>query len=158
MDTLISIAALLCGIIGLLGAVVPVLPGTIVSYLGMLLLLALPDADIATPTLVVWGVISVAVILLDYILPAILTTRFGGTKAGSLGATIGTIIGLFLGVPGIILGPFVGAVAGEMIKGDLPIERALGVGFGSMLSFLAGTVFKLVAGCVMLYYIIVNIL
>lgn len=158
MENIISIIAIACGIVGLLGTVLPVLPGTIVSYLGMLLIAFRPDSEISLTMLIIWGVLSVAVIVMDYILPAFLSKRFGGTKAGSTGATIGTILGIFGGPIGIILGPFFGAVIGELMAEKLSFNEAIKVGVGSMLSFLVGTFFKLVVGGLMLFYIIKDII
>ncbi|MEE0864988.1 MAG: DUF456 domain-containing protein [Alistipes sp.] len=158
MENILSIIAIACGIVGLLGTVLPVLPGTIVSYLGMLLIAFRPDSEISLTMLIIWGVLSVAVIVMDYILPAFLSKRFGGTKAGSTGATIGTILGIFGGPIGIILGPFFGAVIGELLAETLSFNEAIKVGVGSMLSFLVGTFFKLVAGGLMLFYIIKDII
>ncbi len=158
MTDALGIIALVCGIIGLLGAIIPVLPGTIISYAGLVCLAFRPEASISTPTLIVWGVVSFAIIIMDYILPGYLSKRFGGTKAGSMGATIGTIIGIFGGPLGLILGPFFGAVIGELLSEKLTFEKALRVGFGSMLSFLVGTFFKLLVGGIMLFYIIKDII
>ena len=158
MENILSIIAIACGIVGLLGTVLPVLPGTIVSYLGLLLIAFRPDSEISLTMLIIWGVLSVAVIVMDYILPAFLSKRFGGTKAGSTGATIGTILGIFGGPIGIILGPFFGAVIGELMAEKLSFNEAVKVGVGSMLSFLVGTFFKLVVGGLMLFYIIKDII
>lgn len=158
MENILSIIAIACGIVGLLGTVLPVLPGTIVSYLGMLLIAFRPDSEISLTMLIIWGALSVAVIVMDYILPAFLSKRFGGTKAGSTGATIGTILGIFGGPIGIILGPFFGAVIGELMAEKLSFNEAIKVGVGSMLSFLVGTFFKLVVGGLMLFYIIKDII
>lgn len=158
MENILSIIAIACGIVGLLGTVLPVLPGTIVSYLGMLLIACRPDSEISLTMLIIWGVLSVAVIVMDYILPAFLSKRFGGTKAGSTGATIGTILGIFGGPIGIILGPFFGAVIGELMAEKLSFNEAIKVGVGSMLSFLVGTFFKFIAGGLMLFYIIKDII
>ena len=158
MENILSIIAIACGIVGLLGTVLPVLPGTIVSYLGMLLIAFRPDSEISLTMLIIWGVLSVAVIVMDYILPAFLSKRCGGTKAGSTGATIGTILGIFGGPIGIILGPFFGAVIGELMAEKLSFNEAIKVGVGSMLSFLVGTFFKFIAGGLMLFYIIKDII
>ena len=157
MDTLLIALALILGVVGLIGAVVPVIPGTIISYAGLLCASFTADSELGTTMLVGWGILSVAVIVMDYLLPGYLSKKFGGTKAGSIGATVGTILGIFLGPVGLILGPFAGAVVGEMLGKKLSFEEALKVGFGSMLSFLVGTVFKLVAGGFMIYYIIKDI-
>lgn len=158
MDTTLGVIAIICGIIGLLGAVLPVLPGTIISYIGMLCVSFSSYSELSLFSLVVWGFISISIILMDYLLPGYFSKKFGGTKAGVTGATIGTIAGIFFGPLGIIFGPFVGAVIGEMLAEKLTFNQALTVGFGSMLSFLVGTLFKLIAGGLMLYYIIKDVI
>ena len=158
MDTTLGVIAIICGIIGLLGAVIPVLPGTIISYAGLLCISFSSYSELSMATLVVWGVIAVAVIVMDYVLPGYFSKKFGGTKAGVIGATVGTIAGIFFGPLGIILGPFVGAVVGEMLAKKLTFEEALKVGFGSLMSFLVGTLFKLVVGGFLLYYIIKDVI
>jgi uncharacterized protein YqgC (DUF456 family) len=101
-----------------------------------------------------WGVISAIIIILDYILPAYFSKLFGGSKAGIWGATIGVVVGMFtMGPLGIILGPFVGAVAGEMLHQKQTLDKAIVVGAGSLLSFFVGTGIKLIAGGFMMYYI-----
>ena len=158
MDTTLGVIAIICGITGLLGAVIPVLPGTIISYAGLLCISFSSYSELSMATLVVWGVIAVAVIVMDYVLPGYFSKKFGGTKAGVIGATVGTIAGIFFGPLGIILGPFVGAVVGELLAEKLTFEEALKVGFGSMMSFLVGTLFKLVVGGFLLYYIIKDVI
>jgi uncharacterized protein YqgC (DUF456 family) len=154
MDVALIIIALVVGIVGLLGVVVPVLPGTIFSYIGLVCVYIISDGYVSVNQLILWGVVAVVAILLDYILPGYFSKLFGGSKAGITGATVGTFLGIFFGVPGIVFGPFVGAVAGEMLGAKIPFEKALKVGFGSMLSFVVGTGVKLVAAVYMLYYIV----
>lgn len=134
------------------------LPGTVISYIGMLCVSFSSYSELSTLTLATWGIVAVVVIVMDYVLPGYFSKKFGGTKAGVTGATIGTIAGIFFGPLGIILGPFVGAVIGEMLAEKLTFNQALTVGFGSMLSFLVGTLFKLIAGGFMLYYIIKDVI
>ena len=134
------------------------LPGTVISYIGMLCISFSSYSELSTLTLATWGIVAVVVIVMDYVLPGYFSKKFGGTKAGVTGATIGTIAGIFFGPLGIILGPFVGAVVGELLAEKLTFNQALTVGFGSMLSFLVGTLFKLIAGGFMLYYIIKDVI
>jgi uncharacterized protein YqgC (DUF456 family) len=158
MDTTLGVIAIICGVIGLLGAVLPVLPGTVISYIGMLCVSFISYSELSTLTLATWGIVAVVVIVMDYVLPGYFSKKFGGTKAGVTGATIGTIAGIFFGPLGIIFGPFVGAVVGELLAEKLTFNKALTVGFGSMMSFLVGTLFKLIAGGFMLYYIIKDVI
>lgn len=108
--------------------------------------------------LIIWSIISVFVVILDYILPGYFSKRFGGTKSGVTGATVGVIIGMFFGPVGIIFGPFIGAVAGELLGNNLSFDKAIVVGFGSLLSFFVGTGFKLIVGGLLLFYIIKDII
>ena len=154
MDTFLAITAVVCGIVGILGAVLPILPGTIISFVGMFCAYFTSGSEITSGQMWLWGVISAIIILLDYILPGYFSKVFGGTKAGITGATIGVIVGLFMGPIGIIAGPFIGAVVGEMMSQQKqPLDKALVVGFGSLLSFFVGSGMKLIAGGFMMYYI-----
>lgn len=154
MDLALVIVALIMGIVGLLGVILPVLPGTILSYAGFLCVYFTTGSSITITQLVVWGIISVIAIVLDYVLPGYFSKVFGGTKSGITGATVGTFVGLIFGIPGIIFGPFVGAVLGELIGSKVEFSQAVKVGFGSMLSFFVGTGIKLIAGLYMMYYIV----
>ncbi len=153
MEIGLLIIALAAGVVGLIGVIVPVLPGTLLSFAGMVCAYFVTGSTITTTQLIVCGVVSVAVVLLDYLLPGYFTKVFGGTKAGITGATIGTFVGLLFGIPGIILGPFFGAVIGEMVGSKVDIDRALSVGLGSLLSFLVGSGIKLIVGLYMIYHI-----
>lgn len=153
MDIIVSILAVVCGLIGLLGAVVPVLPGTIVSYLGLVLINLASWSEITSTQLIVWGIISAVVIGLDYVLPGYFSKLFGGSKRGIMGANIGVFAGILFGPWGVILGPFLGAFIGEMLNENTSKELAFKVACGSLLSFFTGTGLKLVAGGMMFYYI-----
>jgi uncharacterized protein YqgC (DUF456 family) len=154
MEIGLLIIALVAGVIGLLGVIVPVLPGTLLSFGGLVCAYFVTGSTITTTQLIVCGIVSVVVVLLDYLLPGYFTKVFGGTKSGITGATIGTFVGFIFGIPGIILGPFFGAVIGEMVGGKADIDRALSVGLGSLLSFLVGSGIKLIAGLYMISHII----
>jgi uncharacterized protein len=145
-----SIALILVGIIGCL---VPVLPGPPLSYAGLLLLHVSRFAEFSKNLLLILAVVAIVVTILDYIVPIWGTRRFGGSKYGVRGATVGLIIGLFLGPAGIILGPFIGAFVGELIFKD-DVQYALKAGFGSLLGFLTGVGLKLAASFVITFYFI----
>lgn len=158
METILEVTAVACGVIGFLGAIVPVLPGTILSYIGLLCIFFTPDASISLTTLIIWGLISATVVILDYILPGYMSKKFGGTKKGITGATVGVFLGMFFGPAGIILGPFVGAFVGELMNDHSSTDKAFKVACGSLMSFFLGTGIKLIAGGIMLYQIIVNLI
>ena len=143
MDTLLSILAVLFGVVGCVGCVAPVLPGVALAYAGYLCLYFCSYSEISVTWLVVFGVLTLIVSVLDYLLPSYMTKKFGGSKAGERGAMAGVLGGFLFGPIGIIVGPFVGAVLGELIFDNSDKQRALRSGFGSFLSFFVGTGIKL---------------
>ncbi len=151
MDIFLTILAGLCLLLSVVGNILPGLPGTPLGYVGLLLLQLTDKVQFSTQFLLIWAAIVVAVQVLDYVVPAWGTKRFGGTKAGVWGSTIGLVVGLFMGPWGIILGPFAGAVIGEMIQGKNTNE-ALRAGIGSFIGLLAGTIIKMVCCGFMIYY------
>src|SRR5512137_1571137 len=142
MDYILLIVGIILMIVGIIGCLAPVLPGPPLSYLGLILLHLSRFGQFSTTTLIVLGLVTIAVTILDYIVPIWGTRKFGGSKYGARGATVGLIIGLFLGPVGIIIGPFIGAVVGELIFKD-DMKYALRAGFGSLLGFLTGIGLKL---------------
>ena len=144
MDTLLSILAIVFGIVGCIGCIVPILPGVMLAYAGYLCLYFCSYSDISVAWLVVFGVVTVAVSILDYLLPSYMTKKFGGSKAGERGAMAGVIAGFLFGPIGIIVGPFLGAVVAELINDGSDRQRAFKSGLGSFLSFFVGTGIKLV--------------
>ena len=138
---LITIATSLM-VLGIIGSFLPVLPGPLTSWIGLLVVYFMPKIDISFVTLIVTLIIAVLIWILDYIIPALGTKKFGGTKAGMIGTSVGLIIGLFAPIPGgIIIGPFAGAFIGELInKADS--KTALKAAFGSLLGFLTSAFIK----------------
>ena len=133
----------LFAVIGLVGSIVPVLPGPPLAYVTLWMMWLYNSEEISISTLIVAGVIMIVITVLDYIAPVWLTKKGGGSKVGERGAIIGLIIGLFLGPLGIILGPFFGAVIAELIYDGSNSQRAFRSGLGSFLSFFVGTGIKL---------------
>lgn len=158
MDILLSVAAFLLSVLGIIGCIVPVVPGTILSYAGLLCAAGASFSALGAPALLIWLAIAVAVSVADYFLPAWMTRRFGGSRSGAIGATVGVFAGFFLLPPvGIVLGPFMGAVLGELLHDRSDPGRALLVGFGSFLAFVAGTGIKLAASAGMFIQISADI-
>lgn len=135
---------------GLLFSVLPPIPGPPISYLALVALLFHSTAGdkISTQFMLVWGLVVVAVLILDYLMPIWGTKISGGTNAGKWGAILGLFIGLiFLGPFGLIVGPFLGAMLFELASGQ-DMKVSIKSGIGSFLGFVAGTVLKLTVSIV----------
>ena len=169
MDILLIVLGAICLLLGLIGCVAPVLPGVPLSYLGLLLLHWTDRVQFSWQFLAVWGVVVVVIQILDYFIPAWGTKKFGGTKYGVWGSTIGLFVGLFMGPLGLVVGPFIGAVLGELIyfnrhpqttlseteqNKNSNFNRALRAGFGSFIGLLTGTLIKVICCGVMIAYFV----
>jgi uncharacterized protein YqgC (DUF456 family) len=152
-DYILLVFAIIIMILGIIGCLVPVLPGPPLSFLGLLLLHFTRFGHFKGSTLIIFAAIAVVVTILDYMVPIWGTKKFGGSKYGIRGAAVGLIIGLFLGPVGIILGPLIGAFVGEMIFKD-DFRYAIKAGFGSLVGFLAGVGLKMAASFVMTFYFV----
>ncbi len=152
-DYVLLILGIILMILGIMGCLVPVLPGPPISYLGLIMLHVTRFGQFTTTVLVSLAAIAIVVTILDYIVPIWGTRKFGGSKYGIRGATVGLIIGLFLGPVGIIVGPLIGAIVGELIFKD-DMKYAIRAGFGSLLGFLTGIGLKLAASFVITFYFV----
>ena len=143
MDIFLILIGFTLVLLGLVGSFVPIIPGPISAWLGMLVLyqtsfLALDFYFLGTTLIIALGVF-----LLDYFIPMIGAKKFGGTKAGATGATLGLLIGvLFMGPIGIFVGPFIGALFGELIRDFSDKKTALKAAMGSLIGFLTGVFLK----------------
>jgi len=127
---------------GLVGCIVPAIPGPPLSYVALLLLQITKFTDFSTHFLLITAGVTIAVTVGDYVVPIWGTKKWGGSRAGAIGSMVGLLIGLFFIPIGIIAGPFVGAIVGELIIGR-DKNAALRSGFGSFVGFLLGTAMKL---------------
>ncbi len=154
MDATLTILAYTLAILGLVGAIVPGLPGAILSYAALVCAYFCSYTDISITALVVWLIISIAVSLFDYFLPVYFTRRFGGSQSGVRGATIGMIAGFFVFPPiGFIICPILGAIIGELVHNQEDINKALKVGMGSFVAFVLGNGSKLITSIIILFVI-----
>ena len=154
METLLIILALVCSIVGILGSILPALPGPPLSYLGLLLLLPCEGADISNTSLWVYGIFLVIVSILDYVAPVWLTNISGGSKQATRGSMIGLVAGLFVLPPwGLIFGPFIGAFIGELMASSSK-GKALKVALMSFLGFLLTTGMKIIYGGMLLFLVV----
>ena len=150
MEIIIITSALLFMLLGLVGSFLPVLPGPLTSWLGLFVLSYADGVTISTTFLIVTFIVALLIFILDYIIPAVGTKRFGGSKSGMIGVSIGLVIGLISPIPfGIIIGPFLGALIGELMhKND--VNRATKAAFGSFIGFITSTFLKFIVAVVYL--------
>lgn len=153
MDVLLLVLGVILMLVGLAGCILPFLPGPPLCFAALLIQQLQSIPPYTSDFLLTWAGITIVVTALDYVIPIYGTKRFGGTKYGMWGCVVGLVGGLWLGPLGLIIGPFIGALAGELI-GNAKSEHALRAALGSFVGFLLGTLLKLVACFVMGWYFI----
>ena len=156
-STILIVLAVILAVIGIIGSIVPGLPGPPLSWVGLLLAFLshkLGGADMTLTFVLIWLGVTVIVSVLDYTVPARFTKLAGGSKAGSQGALIGMIIGIFLTPIGMIPCSLAGAFLAEMFQENKSATDALKASLGTFAGFLVGTGLKLIASVTMAYYIV----
>ena len=151
MDIVWFVIAGILMLVGIIGCFLPILPGPPIAYAGLLLLQLRSEAPFSSKFMVIWLLITIAVTVLDYIIPAYGTKKYGGSRLGVVGTFAGLFIGLFFSPVGIIVGPLLGALIGEYIAGKNS-KQALKAAWGSFIGFLLGSLIKLIACLFMCYY------
>lgn len=157
MDIFLVIVAALFMLLGIIGSMLPVLPGPLTSWVGLLIFHLTDAVPMNWTFLGITLAIALLIWLLDYIIPALGTKKFGGSKYGMIGTSIGLIVGLLAPIPGgIIIGPFAGAYIGELLNKSNS-DKALKAAFGSFLGFLTSTFIKFVVAVIYLGLFIVKL-
>ena len=151
--------AIILGLAGIIGSIIPGLPGPPLSWAGLLLAyfsrrIAESSNGITTAFLLVWLAITIVVTVIDYVIPAKFTQLAGGSKAGSRGAMIGLLAGIIFTVIGMIAGCFLGALVGELLFGKKEFGASCRSALGAFAGVMAGTGIKLIATVAMMFYII----
>ena len=143
MDIFLLTIGFLFVMLGLIGSFLPVLPGPLTSWLGLLILYFTSIVPMNYTFLGITLAIAILIWLLDYIIPAIGTKRFGGSTYGVYGTTIGLLIGLLSPIPfGILIGAFLGAFIGEMLHDKKNTKRAFKASIGSLLGLITSATIK----------------
>lgn len=145
MEYIWIILAIICAAIGLIGAIVPMLPGPPIGYIALWMMWLYDKSSISSTTLWIMGALMIAVSIIDYVAPIWITNLGGGSKQSMHGATIGLIIGLFFGPIGLIAGPFIGALLGELST-KAPFGQAISIALLSFISFILTTWIKFIYG------------
>jgi uncharacterized protein YqgC (DUF456 family) len=142
-------------IVGLIGCVVPGVPGPPFSFLALVLISAAKGWEpFSLNFLIIMALITIVVTALDYVVPAAGAKKFGASKYGFWGAVLGMLVGIIFFPPlGMIIGAFLGAIIGEMVVGK-PSQEALKAGWGVFVGIMFGMIIKLIASGVMTFYFI----
>ena len=150
------VLATLIIIIGLAGTIVPALPGVPMVFAGLLLAAWAGDFQaVGWTTIIILGVLTAVTLLIDLLAAAFGTKRAGASPRAFWGATLGAIVGIFFGLPGIILGPFIGAVAAEL-SGGQDMRQAGRSGYGAWIGVVLGTAAKLAIAFMMIGIFVFN--
>lgn len=139
--------------LSLVGCFLPILPGPPIGFIGLLVLQLRKPPPFDTSFLVIWFFIVIALTILDYLIPIAGAKKYGGSTTGLYGSLAGLIIGMFFPPVGIILGPMLGAIIGELITGKRGKE-AVKSGIGTFFGFLLATLIKVIACSVMCFYFV----
>ena len=142
--------AVILVLVGLVGALVPVLPGAVLVFMGLVLAAWADEFSRVGPlTLVLLALMTVGVYVVDFLAGAYGVEKTGASRRAVAGAVIGTLVGLFFGLPGLVLGPFIGAVAGEYTVRRQLLEAGR-AGAGAWLGMVLGAAAKIAVMFVML--------
>jgi len=158
MDFFLIAISFLFMVLGLIGSFLPILPGPLTSWIGLLILHLTKAVPMNWTFLILTFCFAFGIWLLDYFIPAIGTKHFGGSKAGIIGTSIGLIVGLITPIPGgIIIGPFFGALIGELINKS-EFKNALKAAFGSFLGFLTSTFIKFLVAIIYFGFFVMKVI
>ena len=161
METLIIILAITAGVIGIAGSILPGLPGTPFSWIGLLILYIwgcgtnAMGEPMSLTGLIIWGVVVAVVSVIDYVVPMYLTKATGGSKYAERGALIGLVVGIIMTPIGMIAGSFLGAFLAELAWAKKDAASALKAAFGSFLGFILGRGLKTIVAVLIMWRILV---
>ena len=142
MDIVLFLVAILLSIIGIIGSVIPGLPGHPLNYIA-LLLVQWAVQPFSMSTLILFGVLTIVVFILDYYIPILTAKKYGATKQGIAGSIIGMFVGMFFTPIGMIIGTLAGAIIGDKIAGRTH-QQAAKSGLATLSGTLMSIGFKLV--------------
>lgn len=156
---LITLVSIILLILGILGTFLPVLPGLLLSLCGLLIYKFGTDAPL--PMLYIWIFVLLTVLssILNYVIPARTTRKYGGTRWGSVGSVVGMIGGmLFIPIPfGFLIGMFAGVFIGELLHDSSDRRKAWNSTKGALIGFIYGTGFNLIVGLAMFLVVLLDI-
>lgn len=156
---IIVLISLVLLVVGLLGTFLPVLPGLLLSLCGLLIYKFGTDASLSMTFVWIFSFLTVVAVILNYVIPAQTTRKYGGTRWGSIGSVIGTFVGLlFIPVPfGFLIGMFLGVFVGELLHDRTDTKKAVRSMKGALIGFFYGTGFNFVVALAMLFVVVYDL-
>ena len=158
-DTLIPLVSILLLLVGILGTFLPVLPGLLLSLFGLLIYKFGTESSLSMVYIWIFVFLTLLSIILNYVIPARTNRKYGGTRWGSVGSIIGTILGMFF-IPlpfGFLIGMFLGVFVGELLHDAKDKKKAWNSTKGAFIGFLYGTGFNFMVGLAMFLVVIIDI-
>ncbi len=154
------IVSIILLILGMIGTFLPVLPGLLLSFCGLLIYKYGAEANLPMIWLWIFGILTAISVVLNYVIPAKTNRKYGGTKWGSIGSVVGTLVGMFfIPIPfGFLIGMFAGVFIGELMHDSSDKKKAFNSTKGALIGFLYGTGFNLMVGLAMFLVVIVDII
>ncbi|MCJ8497108.1 DUF456 domain-containing protein [Chryseobacterium salipaludis] len=161
MDTtLITLVSLVLLVLGIIGTFLPVLPGLLLSLCGLLIYKFGTDAPLSMVYIWIFAILTALSVVLNYVIPARTTRKYGGTRWGSIGSVLGTFFGMFF-IPlpfGFLIGMFLGVFLGELMHDMTDSKKAWNSTKGAFIGFIYGTGFNFVVGLAMFLVVLFDIL
>ena len=156
---LITLVSIILLILGIIGTFLPVLPGLFLSLCGLLIYKFGTDAPISMIYIWIFVVLTALSAVLNYVIPARTNRKYGGTRWGSVGSVVGTLVGMFfIPVPfGFLIGMFLGVFIGELLHDSTDKKKAFNSTKGALIGFIYGTGFNFIVGVAMLLVVIIDI-
>ncbi len=155
---LITLACLILLILGLVGTILPVLPGLLLSICGLLIYKFGTDAPLSMVYIWIFVALTAISTVLNYLIPAKTNRKYGGTRWGSVGSIIGTLVGLFFFPPfGFFIGMILGVFVGELLHDSKDKKKAINSVKGAVIGFIFGAGFNFMVALAMLLVVIIDI-
>lgn len=158
LDVVLIILGGVCMAAGIVGCILPILPGPPISYAGLILLQLTSKQPFSNDFLITFGLLTAFITILEHVIAVIGVKIFRGSKYGVWGSAIGLIAGIFIFPPfGILIGAFVGGFLGELADGR-NLKEAVKTSIGSLIGFITGTVIKLILSIIMAYHFLSKVI
>ncbi len=158
--SLIILVSIILLLLGIAGTILPVLPGLLLSLAGLLIYKFGTDAPLSMVFIWIFVALTLISTVLNYVIPARTNRKYGGTKWGSIGSFVGTLIGIFfIPIPfGFLIGMFAGVFVGELLHDANDKKKAWNSTKGALIGFLYGTGFNLIVGLAMFLVVVIDII